>query len=105
MAATHGLGSNLSPETDKKVPPVGMPETVRIVLEENDNIPSNGLYLGHNGSGYLLRPGMEANVPVGLIDILDHAVESRPVIDPITRQPTGWRDRMRYPYRRVAVAA
>lgn len=100
MSAT-GLGSNLTPSKEK-APPVGMPETVRIILEENDNIPPNGLYLGLNGRGYLLRPGEEVNVPLGVIDILDHAIMSSPVVDPTTRQVVGHRNRMRYSYRRVA---
>lgn len=97
------LGSNLIPPAKtEKAKPVGLPETVRIILEENDNIPPNGQYFGLNGRGYMLRPGMEVNVPRGIIDILDHAVMSTPVIDPTTRQVIGYRDRMRYPYRRVA---
>jgi hypothetical protein len=80
-----------------------MPETIRIVLEENDNIPPTGLYVGLNGKGYLIRPGEEVNVPHGVVEILDHAIMSTPVTDPNTRQVTGYRSRHRYPYRRVMV--
>jgi hypothetical protein len=76
-------------------------QRVKIVLEENDDIPPTGLFLGYNGTGYLLRPGEEVSVPPGVIEILDNAVMSSPQIDPQTRQVVGWRQRMRYPYRRV----
>lgn len=77
-------------------------KTIRIVLEESDDIPPNGLFIGHNGRGYLLKPGLEADVPLPLVEILDHAVISAPVVDPITRQVTGYRDRLKYNYRTVS---
>ena len=76
-------------------------QRVKIVLEENDDIPPTGLFLGLNGTGFLLRPGEEVAVPPGVIEILDNAVMSSPQVDPQTRQVVGWRQRMRYPYRRV----
>ena len=102
MSLIEELGSNLEPvPQDVKVVPVGLPPTTRIILEENDNIPPNGLYLGHNGNGYLLRAGEEVNAPAGIIDILKHAIESTPVRDPRTQQVVGYRDKMRFPFRRV----
>ena len=96
------LESNLQKEpAAAKVLPVGLPKTTRIILEENDNIPPNGLYVGVNGKGYLLRPGEIINAPVGVIDVLDHAVQSKPVFDPQTRQVVGYRDSHKYSYRRV----
>lgn len=80
---------------------VGMPKTRRIVLEENDEIPPSGLYLGVNGRGYMILPGVEVDVPEFLIEVLDHAEKSVPVIDPQTRQVVGWRNRLRYPYRTI----
>lgn len=101
-----GLDSNLEvpakPKREPKTPPVGMPKLVKIVLEENDNIPPTGLFVGLNGRGYLIRPGEEVNVPQGVVEILDCAVESKPVINSGSRQVTGYRDRMRYPYRKVS---
>lgn len=76
-------------------------EKVRIILEENPDIPPTGLFLGLNGTGYLIRPGEEVEIPRGVREILDHAVMSSPVIDPSTQQVIGYRDRMRYPYRVV----
>jgi hypothetical protein len=100
------LGSNLEAEPIRKK---GRPRQmkvsdgttgkVRIVLEENDAIPPTGLFLAHNGKTFLLRPGEEVNVPEYLIQILDHAVMSTPVVDQDSGQVTGYRDRMRYPYR------
>lgn len=75
--------------------------TVRIIIEENDDIPPTGLYLGHNGRGYLLQPGQAIDATPELLEILDHAVMSSPQLDPGTKQVVGYRDRLRYPYRRV----
>jgi hypothetical protein len=104
------LGSNLdldAPKVQKKrrasgvKPPAGRSEWVTIRLEENDEIPETGLFLGHNGIGYMLKPGEDAEVPWFLLDILDHAVMSKPIVDPQTKQVLGYREQMRYPYRRI----
>lgn len=107
MSTAHDmLGSNLGPEPSKPAKVTkeakGMPERVWIVLEDNDDIPPTGLYLGHNGTGYLLVPGEPVSVPGFLLEILDHAVTSSAVTDPKTKRVIGHRDRMRFPYRRVA---
>ena len=104
------LGTNLDDleETDETLQPkarkpksVGLPKTRKIVLEENDSIPPTGLFLGLNGRGYMLRPGEPVDVPVGLIEILDHAVMSIPIMDPSSMQVVGYREQRRYPYREV----
>jgi len=46
-----------------------------------------------------LRPGEDADVPVELLNTLNDAVVSAPIIDPITSQVLGYRDKLRYPYR------
>lgn len=74
---------------------------VKIILEENANIPPTGQFFGLNGTGYLLRAGEIAEVPKGIIDILDNAVEEVPVVDPITKQPVSHRPRHRFAYRVV----
>jgi hypothetical protein len=74
---------------------------VRIVLEESDTIPPTGLFLGLNGRGYIIKPGEVVDVPQGLIDILDNAIMSTPMQDPNSGQVIGYRDRSRYPYRRI----
>lgn len=75
------------------------PKTVRILLEENDEIPPTGQFIGYNGLGYMLKPGVEVEVPETIIEILNNAVKSKPLIDPETRQISGWRDALRFPYR------
>ena len=82
-------------------PAVGMPKRVKIWLEESDDIPPTGLPLGHNGVSYIIRPGEAVEVPEFLIEVLDNAVMAAPVVDPQTRQVIGYRDRLRYPYRRL----
>lgn len=53
----------------------------------------------------MLRPNEEADVPLGLIDILNNAIMSVPIKDPNTLQITGYRNRLRFPYRVVTSAA
>lgn len=97
--------SNLDAEAPaakvRKAKTVKAATTTKIILEENDDIPPTGLFVGLNGRGYLIRPGEPVEVPQGVIDILDHAVLSSPQVDPSTKQVVGYRERMRYPYRIV----
>lgn len=89
-----------SPKVRKaKSTTVGMPSTTKIILEENDEIPPTGLFVGLNGKSYLIRAGEPVDVPVGVLEILDNAVMSSPQVDPQTKQVIGYRERMRYPYR------
>jgi len=86
----------------KKTKAVGMPATVRIQLEESDHIPPTGLFVGLNGKGYLLRAGVPLDVPLGVAEILEHAITSTPVMDTSTQQVLGYRDRMQHPFRYLA---
>ena len=85
----------------QKKPPVGMPDTVKIILEESEHIPPTGLFLGHNGDSFILMPGVPANIPRKLLTVLDDAVMSSPITEPGTQNVIGYRDRMKYPYRLV----
>lgn len=105
------LGSNLGPPVqpeEKQAAPAsrkkaakGMPERTWILLEDNDDIPPTGLFLGHNGNGFLLVPGEPAHVPNHIIEILDHAIITVPVVDRTSKRVIGHRQRTRFPYRRV----
>lgn len=46
-----------------------------------------------------LRPGEEAAVPVELLSVLNDALVDSPVIDTITSQVLGYKQKLRYPYR------
>lgn len=83
------------------VPAVGMPKTTRIQLEESVDIPPNGLFIGHNGRGYLLKAGEPVDVPDFLLNILNDAMVLAPQVDPTTKQVIGYRERLRYPYRQL----
>lgn len=96
------LGTNIEPEirVQKKVTkPVS--DRIRIILEENDEIPPTGLFVSLNGRAYLIRPGEPVDIPPGVKEILDHAVMSSPQLDPQTKQVVGYRERTRYSYRLV----
>lgn len=72
-----------------------------IVLEDNDDIPPTGQFFGHNGVGFMLRPGLPVEVPSEIVDILNNAEYLAPQVDPQTRQIIGYRPRLRFPYRIV----
>ena len=73
---------------------------IRIVLEDNDQIPPGGQFLQVDGRPFLLQSGYEMDAPVGVLDVLDHAVASFPVTDE-NKNVIGYRDRLRFPYRVV----
>ncbi len=72
--------------------------TLRILLEDNTDIPPTGQYIGHNGNGYLLKTGVWVDVPLQIIEILNAAVEMKPELNG-AKQVIGWREKLRYPYR------
>jgi hypothetical protein len=99
------LGTNLKADdikVQKAARSAMMPSTVKIILEENDDIPPTGLFIGVNGRGYLIKPGEPVTIPASVVEVLDHAVMSSPQVDPQTRQVIGYRDRLRYSYRLVS---
>lgn len=95
--------AELKPNLTDAVTPAAFtaPARVRIVLEENENIPPTGLFVGDNGTGYMLRPGEEMDVPIGVVEILSNAVTSVPVVDPQSLEVIGYRPKKMYPFSRV----
>lgn len=89
------LGGNLGSDDVESAP---SEKRIKIILEENDNIPPTGQFFGVQGRGYVLRPGEVADVPMSIIGILNTAVQSVPVLDSGQRV-TGYRDKLRFPYR------
>src|SRR5574337_668838 len=77
-------------------------KTLRVILEEVDEIPPIGLFVGVNGNGFLIKPGVEVDLPMEVIHVLNNAVQSTPIVDDDSKSVTGWRERMRYPYRVVS---
>ncbi len=82
MVDVKALGENIAMEETPQLELAIAPEEqrVRIILEENDNIPPSGQFFGVQGKGYVLRPGEEADVPLSIIGILNTAVMSVPVM-------------------------
>jgi hypothetical protein len=78
-------------------------QRIRIILEDNDQIPPGGQFAQVQGRPFLLQSGMEMDAPVSLLDVLDHAVTSIPVTDE-NRNVIGYRDRLRFPYRVIRTA-
>ena len=73
---------------------------VKIILEENDNIPPTGLFIGINGRSFLLRAGEEVEVPVEVVEVLNDAVEDVPRTDG-NNNVLDYRKKMRFPYRLI----
>ena len=82
----------------RKPKTVSAPKLVKVVLQDSPEIPPTGLFIGHNGTGYILKAGVPAMVPEFLLEILDNAVMSVPVMDPDSLQVVDYRNRLRYPY-------
>lgn len=86
---------------------VGIPKQkmVRIVLEDNENIPPTGQPISLNGKAYIIVPGHEVDVPVGIVEILQNAITTVPIQDPATRKVVGSKNRQRFAFRVVRDAA
>ena len=81
-----------------RAPKVSDKDRVWIILDDNDEIPPGGQFIGVNGVGYNLIAGVEAFVPRAVCEVLDHAVKSVPVQDQMTKRIIGWKQRKRFPY-------
>jgi hypothetical protein len=80
-------------------------KTVRINVEENDAIPPSGLFVSLNGRAYLIQPGKNVDVPVGVVEILENAIYDAPQVDPSTGRVVGTSSRLRFPFRLVRKVA
>jgi hypothetical protein len=90
-----------APPVQTAAPPVQTVARFRVILEEDPGIPPTGLFISANGKPYMLMAGVEAQVPQEVLSILNDAVISVPIIDPQSQRVTGYRSRLRFPYRRI----
>jgi hypothetical protein len=97
MASTNNIQGFLnSAEPDDAKP---TPKRIRIMLEDNADIPPTGQFVSVNGRTYMVQPGKWFDAPQELINVLDDAVATVPILDPNTQRVIGYRDRLRFPYR------
>ena len=101
MSAEDTGTRNARSKISDELPPVKTVTRFRIILEEDSAIPPVGLFIGANGKTYILMAGVEAQVPREVLSVLDDAVVSMPVVDPQSQRVTGYRSRLRFPYRRL----
>lgn len=100
------VGTNLDVLVTEPTPqgPNPLPKSAKriwIQLEDSDEIPPTGQFVGVNGRSYMLRAGEPVNVPEEVIFALEDAVMSVPIVDQ-NKNVVGYRDRLRIPFRYVA---
>ena len=83
------------------VAPLTGGKRITIMLEESDDIPPTGLFLGVNGRSYMVRPGEEVEVPEEVVHCLNDAVMATPKTDQ-QGNVVDYRSRLRFPYRIIA---
>lgn len=76
-------------------------KTTRIIIDQTDEIPPSGIFVGHNGRTFMLQAGVEIDCPDFVIDVLNDAIMTAAVTDPETHRVVGHRNRLRIPYRVV----
>lgn len=105
-APPNNLGSNIPneepapvvkelTETERNI----LKGLVKIRLHDTDEIPpTRGLYIGYNERSFMLHTGVEVWVPEGVVGILDDAVTSTPVLDPLTKKVMRHRPKHRFAF-------
>jgi hypothetical protein len=101
--AIASLGENMGDESEDGVfasKPVAAAagKRIRIILDDNDEIPPTGHPVSVNGKMYILKANEEMDVPEEVAHVLDLAVMSVPVFGE-NQKVVGFRDRPRLPYR------
>lgn len=80
--------------------PLAVDRRVRIILDETDEIPPGGQFIGVNGTGYLLQAGVEVDVPLFVLEVLNNAIQTKANVD-ANNKVIGYRNVSRFPYRLV----
>ena len=96
---TANGGVDIDRNVTRSNAPVGLRETVKIIVDESPDMPPTGYPVGLNGTAYIIRPGVPVDVPLGVMEVIRHAVLSVPVVDNLTQKVIAYRDRPRIPWR------
>ena len=99
-AGTSGVASAAKGKGKAAADTPAKVKRVKIILDENDEIPPNGQFFGVNGTGYQIQPGKPVEIPEFLLGVIDTAVTTKPVTDENGRV-VGYREVPRFPYRIV----
>lgn len=70
---------------------------VCIILQRNENIPPTGLFVGHNGTPYIVKAGEPVMVPQGVVNVLNDAVMDMPIIGD-SQSVIGYQKQLRFPF-------
>lgn len=88
------------PESKPRMRSVGS-ERVKIVIDESGNPKdSQYVFVSINGRAYQIRRGVEVEVPVEILNVLNDAVESRLIKDADDEWTT--KSFLRFPFRKVS---
>ena len=94
----YALAKKLRTEAELKGPPTDSDIADALSMLEKQGVSTR---IPYNRS-WVAQAGVEFEAPDELLEILDNAVMSVPVLAPGTKQVIGYRDRKRFPYRVTA---
>lgn len=75
-----------------------MDERVTIILERGPHIPKVGLNVGHNGTNYLIKPGVPVSIPRKVLNVIKDARGAVPVVNPDDQTIMSYEERAIYPF-------
>lgn len=74
-------------------------KSVRVMFDDVEEAVGGNIFVSINGEAFLIKTGIEVDVPDFLLDHLDNSVTGEPIVDQRTRRVAGYRNVTRFPYR------